>query len=290
VLQAPGVLLGTWASWCVLAALLGAAFSPLETVAVRQAGAAGSGPLDRWRHLIADEFRPLAEVFTPELAAFVQPAPLSPALLAAVGLEALLVLFLSGGILDRYARGRPIGTASFFAACGVYFFRFLRLAAVALALGYALLRLGQALPDLSAIRAGVLAASVALAIVVDFAKARAVVEDRRSMLGALAAAIRFARRRAWRVLGLVFFNGLAILAVLRIQSQIAGTPVPPPVALLLMATGLLLAVATRLAFMASEIVFFQGELAHAGYTARPLPLWPDSPAVEGMENLRRQGR
>jgi hypothetical protein len=42
--------------------------------------------------------------------------------------------------------------------------------------------------------------------------------------------------------------------------------------------------------MASEVVFFQGELAHAGYTAAPLPTWPDSPAVEAIENLVKRVR
>ncbi len=37
-------------------------------------------------------------------------------------------MFLAGGILDRFARNRPTRTAAFFSACGVYFFRFLRLA------------------------------------------------------------------------------------------------------------------------------------------------------------------
>ena len=37
--------------------------------------------------------------------------------------------------------------------------------------------------------------------------------------------------------------------------------------------------------MAAEVVFFQGELAHATYTAAPLPTWPDSPAAEALENL-----
>jgi hypothetical protein len=35
-------------------------------------------------------------------------------------------------------------------------------------------------------------------------------------------------------------------------------------------------------------VFFQGELAHAQYTAAPDPVWPDSPAAEALDNLRRQ--
>jgi len=42
----------------------------------------------------------------------------------------------------------------------------------------------------------------------------------------------------------------------------------------------------RLAFLGSETVFFQGELAHAQYTAAPLPRWPDSVSVEGIRNLR----
>jgi hypothetical protein len=42
----------------------------------------------------------------------------------------------------------------------------------------------------------------------------------------------------------------------------------------------------KLAFMASEIAFFQGELAHAGYVAAPLPVWPDSPAVEALGRIR----
>jgi hypothetical protein len=41
---------------------------------------------------------------------------------------------------------------------------------------------------------------------------------------------------------------------------------------------------------ASEIAFFQAELAHAGYSARPLPMWPDSPSAEGQRNLVRRGR
>ena len=41
----------------------------------------------------------------------------------------------------------------------------------------------------------------------------------------------------------------------------------------------------RMAWLGSEIAFFQSELAHARYTAAPLPMWPDSPAVEAIENL-----
>src|SRR5262245_45596313 len=41
--------------------------------------------------------------------------------------------FLSGGILDRYARQRPTRTHGFFSACGTHFWRFLRLGVLALA-------------------------------------------------------------------------------------------------------------------------------------------------------------
>ena len=47
----------------------------------------------------------------------------------------LLWLFLTGGILDRYARARPTRSYEFFTACGVYFVRFLRLAPL-MALAY----------------------------------------------------------------------------------------------------------------------------------------------------------
>jgi hypothetical protein len=43
----------------------------------------------------------------------------------------------------------------------------------------------------------------------------------------------------------------------------------------------------RLAFMASEVVFFQAELAHAQYAAAPEPIWPDSPSADGIASLAR---
>jgi hypothetical protein len=112
---------------------------------------------------------------------------------------------------------------------------------------------------------------------------RAVVEDRRSMLAALAAAIRFVRRRPWRVTALYLLNvGVVLLIVL------LWLWVDPPArwaAWAAFGAGQLyiaLRLAAKLAFMASEIVFFQEELAHARYTALPEPVWPDSPGVEAI--------
>ena len=43
----------------------------------------------------------------------------------------------------------------------------------------------------------------------------------------------------------------------------------------------------KLVFYASETAFFQGALAHAAYTAAPVPVWPDSPAAEMIVNADR---
>ena len=40
-------------------------------------------------------------------------------------------------------------------------------------------------------------------------------------------------------------------------------------------------------FMASEVVFFQAELAHAHYAAAPEPVWPDAPSAGGTAGIGR---
>src|SRR5262249_53916720 len=47
-------------------------------------------------------------------------------LLAYVAFALAVWLFLTGGLIDRFARGRRIGTRAFFGTCGLFFFRFLR--------------------------------------------------------------------------------------------------------------------------------------------------------------------
>ena len=48
---------------------------------------------------------------------------------------------------------------------------------------------------------------------------------------------------------------------------------------------IVLRVIVRLQFAASQIALFQGRLAHAGYVARPVPRWPDSPSAEAVRGL-----
>lgn len=231
-----------------------------------------------------------------------------PLVATAAAVYVALWVFLSGGILDRLARARPIRTAAFFSACGAYFVRFLRLAIVIGVCYWAIFSWLHPLlfdtlwnrwtRDLTSettallIRTALylvfLAALAAVNLVADFAKVRAVVEDRRSMLGALSAALRFVRRRFWRVTGLYLVN-LGMVLVLA-AAWLLVDPRATWDAWIVFGAGQLYIVgriAAKLAFMGSEVVFFQQELAHAHYTAAPEPVWPDSPAVESIRERTR---
>ncbi len=241
------------------------------------------------------------------VSAFLDAAALTPAAAGAVASYIALWVFLSGGILDRFARARPLRAAAFFSACGVYFIRFLRLAVVIGACYWALFRWLHPLlfrtlwdwwtRDLTrestafAWRAGLyaifLTALMLVSLLADFAKVRAVVEDRRSMIGALVASLRFVRRRIWRVAGLYLLNVVAALILAGLWRQAAPSAAAAPwLALAIAQIYVAGRIAAKLAFMASEVAFFQGELAHAQYTAAPEPVWPDSPAVEAIGNGR----
>jgi hypothetical protein len=216
----------------------------------------------------------------------------------------LVWLFLSGGILDRYARQRPTHAHGFFAACGVFFWRFLRLGLIAGAVYWALFTylhrwlLDDAydwlILDVSAERIAFLwrvalytvfgAALVAVNIAIDYAKVRLVVEDRRSALGALSAALGFLGRRPGRAFGLYGLNAVVFVGLLAVWALVAPGAGGPGLSMWLgfAATQLYLLarLALKLQFMASQTALFQRSLAHAEYTAAPLPAWPDSPAAE----------
>ena len=279
--------------------------------------------LEGWHAGWAAEFgssaQGLSRTFTHEILGFggtlatlsglLDRVPLSPPLAAAVAAYLTLWVFLTGGIIDRLARGRPIGAAAFFAACGGHFWRMLRAAALAGGAYYAafawlhpllftdffnrLTRDTTEERDVVAIRVVLyvvfLLVLLAIGLVSDFARVRLVIEDRRSALGAFAASLRFIRRRAVRTVALYAVNLAALAIILRLWLQVA--PEAGAATWVVLLTGQLYLVAriwARLAFMASEAVFFQGELAHAEYTAAPDPVWPDSPAAEALDNLRRQ--
>jgi hypothetical protein len=120
-------------------------------------------------------------------------------------------------------------------------------------------------------------------LVADYAKIRMVVEDRRSALGTVVAAVRFIRRQPAAALGLYLLNTAGFAVLLALYAWLApGAGGAPMVALIVAQAYLVLRLAARFVFAASQIALFQSRLAHAGYTAAPVPVWPDSPAAEAV--------
>jgi hypothetical protein len=192
--------------------------------------------------------------------------------------HAAIVTFLLGGLMDRLARDRATATFGFFGAAGMFFFRFLRLNLIAAPIYWVLLRgLYPALPSGQAgsyLLVGLLL--VATNVIIDFAKVRMVVEDRRSAIGALAAGFRFVRRHAAATLLLSVIN-MALAGFTWWLAAAFDIGMTTAVYAYLLARALL-----RLIYIASAVSLFQGRLAHARYTGRALPTWPDSPAAEAV--------
>jgi hypothetical protein len=232
-------------------------------------------------------------------------APITP-IASALGLYLAGWAFLSGGIVDRYARQRPIRAHGFFAASGVYFFRFVRLAVLAglvywwlfayvhpwffneqfvkLTRGMNMERNVFFVRAIFYLLFGALL--VAINLVVDYAKVRIVVEDRRSALGAVGAAIRFIRHHARQVIALYLLNTSTFLAVLALWALLApgagGAGFWMWAGLVLAQLYIVARLLLKLQFIASQIALFQASLAHASYTSAPAPAWPDSPAAEAI--------
>lgn len=320
VQRAPWVVCGVWLATVAMAL-------PLALVLDRQlaahlgsslaAGAAADGVnFDWWNEFLA-QASGVGQTFVPTIIGFaavlknvsgLADAERLPAVMAVTVAAHLMVsTFLLGGVLDRLARHRATRSHGFFAACGVFFFRFLRLAIVA-GVVYAFLfttvhdwifdsaytawtrdltveRTAFAYRVLGYAVFGALV--LAANLVFDYAKIRAVVEDRRSMLGALASAMRFVIRHPGATIALYLTNAAFFLAVLLLYSLVApGASATVPVALLIGQLYIVLRIVARLQFAASQIVFFQSQLAHAGYTAVPIEAWPESPAVEAIRNSK----
>ena len=113
----------------------------------------------------------------------------------------------------------------------------------------------------------------------DYAKVRLVVEDRRSALAALAAALSFITRNPGAVLGLYALNALVFVLVLAAWALLApgagGAGLSMWLAFAISQVYVLARLALKLQFMASQTALFQGRLAHAAYTAAPAPTGPN---------------
>jgi hypothetical protein len=296
VLSAPSVLVSVWALTALVALPL--------TLAIR---AEIAGNLDHslaaedtargmnyeWMQEFAGQGSGLATTVRPTIVGFAAVLDNLSALMdniqrpaavaAASGAFVLLWVFLSGGVIERYAAARP-GRRGFLASCTAWFFRMFRLALVT-AVVYGLLfgvlhpllftrfypRLVRGV-DLERtafmIRGGLylvfLFFLAAVNLVFDFAKVRAVVEDRRSMLVAIVASWRFIRADTAGAAGVYLLDALLFALTLAVYSYIApagggiGMMVWPTVAIGQLY--ILARLAIRLLFFASETAMVEARL------------------------------
>jgi hypothetical protein len=276
---------------------------------------AGGNSLDWWQEFAA-QAQGLGTTFVPSIvgfgavlgniSGFLDNQPMAATIAGATAAWMVIWSFLSGGVIDRYARQRPTRAAGFFAACGLNFWRFLRLGVLAWLVYGALFALvhpwifdilypaaigGETVERTAFVVRAICYVIfgtflVACNLVFDYARIRIVVEDRHSAIGALIAATRFVRRHP-ATLALYLLNTGLFLA-LALTYAIAA-PGAPAGAAILVAFGIgqiyvLLRHYVKLLFYASQTAYFQGALAHAAYTASPTVVWPDSPAAETIAN------
>jgi hypothetical protein len=316
---APAILLGVWALTLLVSVPMAVAMRGMlaqHLGASLAADTAASGVNYDWMQEFSEQAAGLGVTFRPtilgfgavldNLSAFIDNTERPVVIVGAATVYIVLWIFVAGGVIDRYARDRPTRTVGFFASSGVFFFRFLRLAAVQWIVYAALfgsvhpLLFGRLYRDLVhevtvertafAVRVtlylvfGVLVA--ASAMVFDYAKVRAIVEDRRSMLGAIAGSIGFIGRNAAAAVSLFLANFALFIAVIGLYALVAPGSGAAGVSMWIgFAIGQLYVIArlwVKLVFWASETAFFQSRLAHAGYVTRPEPVWPDSPQADAI--------
>ena len=315
VKRAPWLVLGLWLTTILLTLPLAITLQAMlaghlgSSVAAEEAAAGVN--FDWWNEFLA-QAAGVGQSFVPAIIGFaavvknlsgVADAQGLPVVIAAaVSAHIVLSMFLLGGVMDRLARDRAIGTSGFFAASGVYFVRFLRLGIVAAGTYWMLFAwlhpwlFGQVYEGLTreltvertAFLYRVLFYALFFAIVAgvnlvfDYAKVRAVVEDRRSMIGALVAGARFVRRNPGATIGLYALNTLGFAGVIGLYALVAPGATSSAGGFAIGQLYIVLRVVVRLLFAGSQIALFQSRLAHAGYVARPVPAWPDSPAAEAI--------
>jgi len=252
--RAPMILLGVWVMTMLVSlpltlVLRGMIVQHLGSSLAGERAAAGID--DDWMQEFGDQAAGIGITFKPTIIGFAAVLDNSSAFLdnttrplvvvgAASGYIGLWI-FLAGGILDRYARERPTRAHGFFSACGGFFFRFLRLAAVqwvvyAMLFGFVhRLLFDRFYPyvtrDLTvertafSIRVALYLvfglALTAFNLVFDYAKVRAVVEDRRSIAGALGAAMRFIGRNTGASAGLYAANFVLFLLAMAVYAAVA---------------------------------------------------------------------
>jgi hypothetical protein len=317
--RAPAILVGMWALTLLVSLPLTLALRGMLADHLGRSLAADTAAASvnyDWMQEFADQATGLGVTFKPtiigfgavldNLSAFIDNMPRPVVVVGAASAYLILWLFAAGGILDRYARDRAIGSHGFFSASGVFFFRFLRLAVVqwlvyAFLFGYLHAWLFDRLypritHEVTVERTaffvrlalyGVFGLLVsACMLIFDYAKVRAVVEDRRSMLGAIRSALGFIERNYAAAVGLFILNLTMFAVIVGLYALVVpGAGGDGPSIWIGFAIGQIYIAARlwmKLVFWASETALFQSRLAHAGYVARPVPTWPESPAAEAL--------
>jgi hypothetical protein len=320
---APALLAGTFAVTLMVSlplayALEGMIAAHLGSSLAADAAAAGTNP-EWWREFQAQAMG-LGTTFIPSVSGF--GAVLNnlsdfldlrrPAATIIGVTVAWMVLwsFMTGGIIDRLARAKRTRSQGFFGACGLHFWRLLRLGVAALFVYAILFRYvhawvfddayGALTRDVTVERTGFAIRLTGYAIfgallllcnvIFDYARIRMIVEDRRSAIGALLAG----GRHLAQILGLYVLNALAfLLLVILYAAVVPGAPRSGVAMWLTLGLGELYILGRhylKLLFYSSQTAFFQGALAHAAYTAVPVPVWPDSPAAEMIGNADPAGQ
>lgn len=309
-----GVYLATLLAAAPLAIAMGSAMYEHLGASLAADEAADSVNYDWWQEFASQgSVLSLTSTFTPSIVGFATTLdstsslldlrPMVPAIALALGFYVLAWLFIQGGILDRFARGRRIRAHGFFAAAGTFFFRFLRLGVAAgfvywllftyvhewlFAKWYVNVTRDVAVERTAfywrALMYAIFTALLALtALVFDYAKVRAVVEDRRSMAGALIAAIRFIVRHPGRVGGLYLLNAVFFLGVAGAWAIVApgagGSGMSMWIGVAASQCYILARLVVKLQVLASDTALFQQSLAHWGYTAAPVNEQPPPPVL-----------
>ena len=219
VIRAPVILVGAATLTLLLVVPLGLLLRGELQIALGDSVVADGVVWDWWQQF-SRQGTGLDRSLTPSVIGFAAVLANVSALLDGNGQEPVIVAvllayllvwtFFSGGVLDRYARNRPTRSAGFFSAGGLHGSRLLRLAIVAgLAYGFlfgvvhgwlfddlyeAITRNLTVEREAFAVRVALYVVFglvlIAVGLVFDYARVRAVVEDRRSMLGAIWSAAR----------------------------------------------------------------------------------------------------
>ncbi len=317
--SAPVLLLGVWVMTLLVSLPL--TFEMRSELAAHldaslEADAAASGVNHDWMQEFRGRASGVGTTFSPTIigfgaildnsSAFVDQERRPVLIVCAAVVYLALWTFVAGGLIDRYARDRNTRVEGFLWASAVHAVRFLRLGLVA-AFVYGLLfrvvhpwlfgtLFRDLTRDLTVERSAFLVRlalyglfAIALAtcnLVLDYAKVRIVVEDRRSVLAALSGAVRFLRRNGGAAATVYLADAALFAAVLALYAAVAPGAGSSGWTMWLgfgIAQIYLLArLWVKLVFWASETALFQGRLAHAGYVAAARPIWPDSPAAEGF--------